>query len=142
MIENKVGVILDQISDVERITGQKFDDEKFIEALKHQWRYREYAGEVCTIDNLPESIIQTINQQIEELDPQAEIRINLTCPECSHRWEVFFDITSFLWTEIDEWAGRMLQTVHKLARACGWTEKDILNLSPIRRQLYLGMVGI
>ena len=47
----------------------------------------DYAGEVCTIDQLPESIIQAFNQQIEELDPQAEIRINLTCPECSHRWE-------------------------------------------------------
>ena len=49
MIENKVGCILDQIEDVERITGQKFDDEKFVEALKHQWRYREYAGEVCSL---------------------------------------------------------------------------------------------
>src|ERR1039458_10141197 len=35
MIENKVGCILDQIEDVERITGQKFEDEKFVEALKN-----------------------------------------------------------------------------------------------------------
>ncbi len=47
MIENKVGCILDEIQDVERITGQKFDDEKFKEALINQWKYREYAGEVC-----------------------------------------------------------------------------------------------
>lgn len=101
----------------------------------------EHAGKCCDIDQLPESVIQALNQRIEELDPQAEIRINLTCPECSHRWEIFFDITGFLWTEINEWAERMLQTVHKLARAYGWTEREILNLSPVRRQLYLGMVG-
>lgn len=101
----------------------------------------EYAGTFCDIDQLPEPVIQALNQRIEELDPQAEIRLNLTCPDCSHRWEVFFDIASFLWAEINEWAERMLQTVHKLARAYGWTEREILNLSPVRRQLYLGMVG-
>lgn len=101
----------------------------------------EHAGEFCDIEQLPEAVIQALNQRIEELDPQAEVRINLTCPECSHRWEVFFDIAGFLWAEINEWAERMLQTVHQLARAYGWTEREILNLSPVRRQLYLGMVG-
>ena len=101
----------------------------------------EHAGAICDIDQLPEPVIQALNQRIEELDPQAEILIRLTCPDCSHRWEVFFDIAGFLWAEINEWAERMLQTVHKLAHAYGWTERDILALSPVRRQLYLGMVG-
>jgi hypothetical protein len=101
----------------------------------------DYAGATCGIDQLPESVIQALSRQIEELDPQAEVRINLSCPDCSHRWDVFFDIAGFLWTEIDEWAERMLRTVHKLARAYGWTEREILDLSPVRRQLYLGMVG-
>ena len=97
--------------------------------------------QAARIDLLPESVIQALNRRIEELDPQAEVRINLCCPVCSYRWEVFFDIASFLWAEINEWAVRMLQTVHKLARAYGWSEREILNLSPVRRQLYLGMVG-
>jgi hypothetical protein len=101
----------------------------------------DYAGATCGIDQLPESVIQALSRQIEKLDPQAEVRINLTCPDCSHRWDVFFDIAGFLWTEIDEWAERMLRTVHKLASAYGWTEGEVLNLSPVRRQLYLGMVG-
>ena len=101
----------------------------------------EHAGALIGIEQLPDHVIQALNQRIEELDPQAEVRINLTCPDCLHNWEVFFDIASFLWAEINEWAERMLQTVHKLARAYGWTEREILNLSPVRRQLYLGMVG-
>ena len=101
----------------------------------------EYSGAGCAVDQLPDSVIQKLNQRIEALDPLAEIRINLLCPECSHKWDVLFDITSFLWTEINDWAKRMLQTVHKLAAGYGWSEREILNLSPVRRQLYLGMLG-
>lgn len=101
----------------------------------------KYAGDSCAIDKLPEQVKQSLTQGIEALDPQAEIRINLHCPECSHRWEVLFDIASFLWSELHEWAVRTLQTVHKLASSYGWTEREILNLSPVRRQLYLGMVS-
>lgn len=101
----------------------------------------ESAGQDQTVDQLPDHVIQSLNQRIEALDPQAEIRIRLRCPACSHSWEVQFDIASFLWTELNDWAERMLQTVHKLALGYGWSEREILNLSPIRRQLYLGMLG-
>ena len=101
----------------------------------------EHSGEKCLPDQLPDSVIQKLNQRIESLDPQAEICIDLLCPVCEHGWEALFDISSFLWTEINEWAERMLNAVHKLASAYGWTERDILGLSPVRRQLYLGMLG-
>jgi hypothetical protein len=73
----------------------------------------EYSDSECAIDDLPEEIVQKLMREIEESDPMAEIRIRLTCPACSHDWDVLFDITSFLWTEINDWAVRMLQTVHK-----------------------------
>ncbi|HBZ31328.1 MAG TPA: phage baseplate protein [Nitrosomonas nitrosa] len=100
----------------------------------------EHSGASCTIEQLPDVVLQKLSEQIEALDPQAEIRINLNCPACSHHWDVLFDITSFLWEEINDWAERMLQTIHKLALGYGWSERDILNLSPVRRQLYLGML--
>ena len=56
-------------------------------------------------------------------------------------WVVVFDIAGFLCQEIDHWAGRMLRTVSKLAAAFGWSEREILRISPLRRQLYLGMLG-
>ena len=101
----------------------------------------EHSGVNCTADQLPSPVIQKLGQLIETLDPLAEIRINLNCPECSHNWNVLFDIASFLWLEINDWAERTLQVVHKLATAYGWSEAVILNLSPVRRQLYLGMLG-
>lgn len=101
----------------------------------------EHAKQKRPIETLPKHIVETIGTRIEVLDPQAEININLRCPECSHQWDVLFDITSFLWTELNDWAERTLQLIHKLAQGYGWTEKEILRLSPIRRQLYSGMLG-
>ena len=97
-------------------------------------------GKACDVATLPEHVLEALSGQIGKLDPQADIITALTCPDCAHQWEVQFDIASFLWTEINSWAERTLRTVHRLASAYGWTLKEILNLSPIRRQLFLGMI--
>jgi hypothetical protein len=89
---------------------------------------------------LPKKVIAALSKRVESLDPQAEIAIDLACPACAHRWDVLFDISSFLWTELNDWAERTLQMIHVLASAYGWTEQEILMLSPVRRQLYLGML--
>jgi len=47
----------------------------------------QYSGEPCTLDQLPEPILLKLMQRIEETDPMAEIRIQLTCPECFRSWE-------------------------------------------------------
>lgn len=101
----------------------------------------EYTDAECAVDQLPDHILQEIDHRLETLDPQAEIRIHLQCPECSHSWDAIFDITSFLWDELNNWAERTLLMIHRLAGGYGWTEKDILSLSPLRRQIYLGMLG-
>jgi hypothetical protein len=101
----------------------------------------DHAGKACDPAELSQHVLDVLSQKIEELDPQAEIRTVLSCPECSHQWQLQFDITSFLWTEINTWAERTLRSIHRLASAYGWTEREILNLSPIRRQLYLGMLN-
>jgi len=98
-------------------------------------------GDDIDVDQLPDHVVVALSERIEVLDPQAEIRIQLDCPHCQHNWHVLFDVASFLWTEIDNWAARLLRTVHALARAYCWSEEDILKLSPVRRQLYLGLIG-
>jgi hypothetical protein len=42
---------------------------------------------------------------------------------------------------VEDWASRLLLEVHALASVYGWSERDVLNLSPRRRRLYLDMVG-
>lgn len=100
----------------------------------------EHSGNHCEVSQLPDAVIHKLSRKIETLDPQADIQLQLSCPECSHSWEALFDIAHFLWAEINDWAERILQTVHTLAAGYGWSEREILNLSPVRRQLYLGML--
>ncbi len=99
-----------------------------------------HADESCDIGSLPTEVLEKLSRRMEELDPQAEIRIELTCPSCNHQWRILFDIASFLWAEIHRWAENMILTIHKLASHYGWSEGQILELSPMRRQLYVGLV--
>jgi len=64
----------------------------------------------------------------------------LTCPACGHAFRVSFDIVSYFWSEVEDWAHRVLVDIHTLAAAYGWSERQILALSPMRRQLYVDMV--
>jgi len=92
--------------------------------------------------DLPEDVVREVVERMAALDPQADTRINLSCPDCQYRWSEVFDVVSFFWTEIDAWARRLLRDVNVLARAYGWREHDILALSPMRRQLYLAMAQV
>lgn len=78
--------------------------------------------------------------RLAEIDPQVDVQLGVECPDCGHTWSLRFDIVSFLWAELDAWARRLTLEIHALASAYGWTERDILALSPWRRQLYLEMV--
>lgn len=84
---------------------------------------------------------QAIMQQMNRCDPQADMHVSLDCPACDHSWHVVFDIATFLWNEIHAWATQTLRETHQLASAYGWFEMDILSLSPLRRRLYLDMIG-
>lgn len=77
--------------------------------------------------------------ELAELDPQAEIRIELTCQACGHVWPSLFDITGFLWNEIRARSRRLLQEADVLARRYGWSEADILQMGERRRELYVQM---
>lgn len=94
----------------------------------------------CVVE-LPEEVIDAIASHMAEADPQAEIALALTCPACGAQWQALFDIVAFFWREIDAWAMRILHEVHVLASTYGWSEQDILALSPWRRQFYLELIG-
>jgi hypothetical protein len=90
---------------------------------------------------LPAALIKAVEERIAQADPQADVTLALTCPACSHRWDAIFDVLTFFWTEIQAWAPRILREVHQLASAYGWSEAEILALSPGRRQAYLEMIA-
>ena len=86
---------------------------------------------------LPAELQTKIALAMAAADPQADLQLAFTCPDCAHRWEPMFDIAHFLWQELHAWALRTLRDVDLLARVYHWSEADILALSPRRRQAYL-----
>jgi hypothetical protein len=100
--------------------------------------------ERCLLDGgcpLTTDFLPTIVAKMSSADPLADIHLALNCPSCAHKWEPAFDIVAFLWREISAAARRLLREVHTLASAYGWTESEILSLSPTRRRAYLEMAN-
>ncbi|MEU1784606.1 hypothetical protein ABZ553_01450 [Streptomyces sparsogenes] len=86
---------------------------------------------------LPEAVQRRIAEAAEQADPAAEVTLRIACPECGEATPAELDIASYLWTELDSWARDLLLDVHLLATAYGWSEPEILALSPLRRRYYL-----
>ena len=74
--------------------------------------------------------------QLAEADPGSCIEVAIAC-SCGHRWTEEFDIRSYLLAELTDWAARTLRDVHRLASRYGWSELEILRMSPWRKRIYL-----
>jgi hypothetical protein len=98
------------------------------------------AGAEIPVEDLPSEVVAAVSKRMAEADPQADVQLDLACPQCEHRWHSPLDIVSFLWSEINALALRLLNDVHALASAYGWSEADILALAPARRQAYLDLI--
>jgi hypothetical protein len=96
-----------------------------------------FEGGPVELSELPEEVIAALAERLAECDPQAEIWLALSCPECGHAWRALVDVASFLWAEVSLAARRLLEEVDALARSYGWTEADVLDLGRRRRALYL-----
>lgn len=113
-------------------------------------RARERLLERCVLDvggsrvpgkALTPAVVAAVSAAMEEADPHASILLSSTCPVCGHGWDTTFDILAWFWDEIDAWGRGLLREVHVLARAYGWSERDILGMSSWRRRYYLEMVA-
>jgi hypothetical protein len=89
----------------------------------------------------PGPVTDALVESMSQADPQADVRLSLSCPSCPNQWEEDFDITAFFWSEVDAWAPRLLEEVHVLAAVHGWSETEILAMTPLRRQIYMELVG-
>ncbi len=100
----------------------------------------EKNGVPVTPDGIPSELIIRLEEIMEENDPYADRQIQVTCSMCQHQFSLIFDVPVFLWKDLEQYALRVLQKVHRLASAYGWSEESILNMSPTRQDLYLELV--
>ncbi len=90
--------------------------------------------------DLPQAVRDALAQAVQDADPQADVELALACPACAHDNVVRFDAPTFFWDELNAWAHRTLREVHVLAASYGWSERDVLAMTPFRRQVYLEML--
>jgi hypothetical protein len=101
----------------------------------------QFQNQNIDIETLPLAIAEGITETALAADPQAEKLVDFYCPACHHPLQSQLDIGHILWHEISARAHRLLMEIHQLAKAYGWTETEILRLSPARRAAYLQMVA-
>lgn len=98
-------------------------------------------GGAVAPSQLPAAVQTAVAESVAAADPAADLRLDLSCPECAQRWEEPLDVASLLWAALDAWAWGALADVAVLARTFGWSETDVLALTPARRAAYLELAG-
>ena len=78
-----------------------------------------------------------IDALMAELDPQADIELELVCPACDHAFAVAFDSGDFLAREVGRDSGSLLREIHLLGLHYHWPESELMAMTPSRRRRYL-----
>ena len=93
------------------------------------------------VGELPAPLLDVLSQRMEALDPGASVSFGLECPDCAARWQAPLDIGEVVWQKVRAAAERLFLEIDLLARAYGWTEREVLRLSPLRRAAYLQLAA-
>jgi hypothetical protein len=80
-----------------------------------------------------------IDEALESLAGSALPMLTAGCPECGGTASGVVDVPGLLWQYVAAEAGTVLRDVARLAAAYGWSETDVLALSPHRRAAYLAL---
>lgn len=98
-------------------------------------------GVPVDVEALSEAERRSVSSALAALDPDAEIHIDLECPDCGERFRQPFDVAATVTAELEGLAEKLLHEVAALARAFGWSEAEILALGPARRRAYLELAA-
>ena len=84
---------------------------------------------------------EQVEAAIEDADPWADLSLAFECPVCGQNGQAALDVAGYLWEEVEVSARQLLNEIHLLAQAYGWSESEILALSAARRGAYLARVA-
>jgi hypothetical protein len=101
----------------------------------------EISSEGTLVEGLPDDLLDEFADVVEALDPRAELRLRVACPQCETNFSVLFDPGEFLFREMAARHSGFYDEVHLLAFYYHWSEADILTLPVDKRRLYLGLIA-
>lgn len=92
---------------------------------------------VADADALDDEALEAAEAALQALSDPSEIELRGACPACDAPLVPRVDLGEMLWHEIAAYARRLLDDVDALASRYGWSERDILSLSDVRRRRYV-----
>jgi hypothetical protein len=99
---------------------------------------REGRGE--PLEFLPPTVASRLPEIMAQLDPQAEIRLNLACPECGRGFSTVLDTADYFFRELAGRSENLYREVHLLAFYYHWGEAEIMNMTARKRRCYLNLL--
>src|SRR6185436_13608531 len=87
------------------------------------------------------AVAERLADLMSELDPQAELTLELACPVCGHELSTVFDAGDHVVQELLAQGLRLYREIHLLAFHYHWSEREILALPGRKRRLYLNLLG-
>jgi hypothetical protein len=91
-------------------------------------------------DSAPPELVAAVEEALAAVDPLVDVRVRSECPACGEDLDVTVDVEGEMVALGRRWQDELLLSVAALARALGWSEREILALPPWRRRRYLAMV--
>jgi hypothetical protein len=88
------------------------------------------------MQSIPDSVTVMLSSRMAELDPQAELMMNLKCPACGLEFESLFDSAGFFFSEIANMSGQLFEDIHMLAFYYNWPLNEILSLEMMMRRRF------
>lgn len=104
-------------------------------------RVVDAGGTELPVEAWPESLVEELSDQMETLDPQAELRINVQCPACEHGFSFLFDTAAYFAEELERRGPQLYREVHTLAFYYHWSEAEIMNLTLRERGRYIELIN-
>ena len=86
---------------------------------------------------LGDAALALVDGAAEELAGAAATVVRVACPECGADVAAPLDVGALLAERVERAAGEALADVAELAAAFGWSEAEVLALTPLRRRAYV-----
>ncbi|MCE2945590.1 MAG: hypothetical protein ACK515_23245 [bacterium] len=86
---------------------------------------------------IDEAALDELDTAMAATDPAALVDIALACQACGVAFTASFDIAGTFWSDVSRQARQVLDEVHLLASAYGWSEHEVLAVPQARRRHYL-----
>lgn len=82
-----------------------------------------------------------LDAAMAELDPLPAFRVVASCPACGAEATAEVELEATLLFRLARDQRRLLRQVHRLASAYGWSEREVLEVAPWRREAYLALLA-